>query len=97
MGEISRRFFLATTALAGAAFGLSPRRAAALRAEEDIVRERLYLSACEARAAHDDVIQELIAELEGQEGREKAVEIVRSMNCPHCGCALNAFVTDAAK
>ncbi len=95
---ITRRFFLGTTALAGAAatLGLSPRHALALRAEEDEVRERLYLAACEARSEHGEVIRGLIAELEAREGREKALEIVRSMNCPYCGCALGAFTGTAA-
>jgi hypothetical protein len=90
---ISRRMFLGSTALIGAAaiLGLTPRLARALRAEEDEVRERLYLAACEGRGEHDELVRELIAGLEGEQGRVKAVEIVRAMNCPYCGCALAAF------
>lgn len=95
---ITRRFFLGTTALvgAGAVLGMSPRHALALRAEEDEARERLYVAACEARSAHDEVIRDLIAELEAQEGRDKAIEIVRSMKCPYCGCALGPSAGAAA-
>jgi hypothetical protein len=95
MRHITRRRLLVTTALAGAAamFGLSPRRALALRIEEDEVRERLYLSACEERAAHDQLVRELIAELEGQKGHEQAVETVKTMVCPLCGCQLREAVS----
>jgi hypothetical protein len=62
-----------------------------LRAEEDELRERLYLAACEARSAHDEVIRDLIARLEAQEGRDNAIDLVRAMNCPYCGCALGPF------
>lgn len=87
--RFSRRQFLATTALAGVGAALvAPRPARALRLEEDIVAERLYFSACEARSAHDQLAQKLIAELETQEGHDKAVEIVQAMKCPVCGCRL---------
>jgi len=89
---VTRRWFLATTALSGAAaLGLSPRAALALRMEEDEVSERLYISACEARREHDQVVRDLIAALEGEQGPEKAAEMVRLMSCPYCGCSLAGF------
>ena len=87
---LDRRRFLYTTALTGIAAALWIRPASALRLEENEPTERLYLAACEARTAHDQLIQELVAELEGQEGREKAAEMVRAMACPVCGCKLGA-------
>lgn len=90
MTSMTRRQLMVTTAVAGAvaALGLWPRGALALRVEEDEVTERLYLAACEERAAHDQLVQELVAQLEGQEGHDKAVETVRAMSCPVCGCRL---------
>jgi hypothetical protein len=90
MSAMTRRHLLITTALAGAAAaaGLWPGRAVALRVEEDEVKERLYFAACEERAAHDQLVRELIAQLEGQEGHDKAVETVRARTCPICGCRL---------
>ena len=92
-----RRDLLTTTVLAGAAaaFGLRPGTARALRFEEDEFQERRYLAACEERNAHTDLVRELIAKLEGAEGHDKAVALVRAMACPVCGCKLAAAV-DAA-
>jgi hypothetical protein len=86
----TRRDLLVTTMLAGAAAaaGLWPSAARAFRIEEDEVREQLYLAACETQNAHDQLVRELIAQLEGTEGHEKAVETVRAMSCPVCGCRL---------
>lgn len=89
--RLDRRTFLGTSVLAGAgtlAGVLLPGRAGAFRIEEDAAAEQIYLSACETRATHDALVKALIAELEGQEGRERALEIVRSMSCPTCGCKL---------
>jgi hypothetical protein len=89
MKALTRRNLLITTALAGAAgTALWPRRALALRVEEDEVTERLYLAACEERSAHDQLVRDLIAQLEGQQGREQALETVKTMSCPVCGCRL---------
>jgi len=94
----TRRELLVTTMLGGAAAAtlLRPSAARAFRIEEDEVRERLYLSACEQQDAHDQIVRDLIAQLEGKEGHDKAVETVRSMSCPVCGCRLSAAV-DAAE
>ena len=87
---MTRRDLLVTTMLAGVApaAGLWPSAARAFRIEEDEAKERLYLAACEQQAAHDQLVRELIAQLEGAEGRDKAVETVRAMSCPVCGCRL---------
>jgi hypothetical protein len=92
MSEVrwSRRVVLSTTALAGVAAAVTAASggAWALRVEDDAAAERLYLSACETRAAHDQLAQDLMAQLEGQEGRARAAEIVRDTACPVCGCKL---------
>jgi hypothetical protein len=91
---MTRRGLLTTTVLAGAvvATGLRPSSVRAFRIEEDEVRERLYFAACEQQDEHARLVRELIAEIEGTEGHEKAVETVREMNCPVCGCRLAAAV-----
>jgi hypothetical protein len=98
MNVLTRRNLLVTTALAGAtaACGSWPRRAFALRVEEDEVKERLYLAACEERTAHDRLVRDLIAQLEGQQSHEQAVETVKAMNCPICGCRLAEAVSTLA-
>jgi hypothetical protein len=90
MKALTRRNLLITTALAGVAAtcGLWPHRAFALRVEEDEVSQRLYLAACEERAAHDQLVRDLIAQLEGQQSHAQAVEAIKEMNCPICGCRL---------
>ena len=77
---------------AAAAFGLRPRAAQALRVVEDEVQERLYLAACEQQDAHRDIARDLIAKLEGAEGHDKAVAMVRAMVCPVFGGKLAAAV-----
>ena len=86
--RVNRRWFLASTALVGAGALMAPGRALALRLEEDDVAERRYLAACETRTMHDQVVRDLIAQLESQEGHDKAVALVASMACPVCGCSL---------
>jgi hypothetical protein len=88
--RLNRRIFLSTSAFAGVAAAVTAASggAWALRVEDDAAAERLYLSACETRAAHDRLAQDLMAQLEGQEGRTRAAEIVRDTACPVCGCKL---------
>lgn len=94
MTRSTRRNLLITSALAGtaASAGLWPLRALALRVEEDEVKERLYFAACEERAAHDQLVRDLIAQLEGEQGHAQAVETVKAMSCPVCGCRLGEAV-----
>lgn len=93
---LDRRRFLARLALAGAALAVA-RPAAALTLEENAPRERLLLSACESRTAHDQLIQELVAQLDGNasdvspEAHAQNIERVKAMSCPVCGCALGAI------
>ena len=66
--------------------------------EEDTPRARALLEACEARSAHERLVRELVEEIEGRgETREAAVEKVRDMSCPLCGCNLALQLPDAAK
>ena len=88
----TRRAFLLATA---GTLALT-RAAAALRLDDDPVLEERYLAACETRSAHDEVVREIVAQLEGRsevtaETRAALVERVRAMNCPLCGCALGAI------
>jgi hypothetical protein len=87
-----RRDLLMTTMLAGAAAAFWPSAARAFRIEEDDITERLYLTACEQQGAHQQLVRDLIAQIEGTEGHDKAVEEVRAMTCPVCGCRLAAAV-----
>lgn len=65
--------------------------ALAFRIEEDgqSPRARILLAACETRSAHARQLAELIAQLEGEQGREKAVAAADAAMCPLCGCRLS--------
>lgn len=85
----------ATVALGAVAPGA---RAFRIVEEEDTPRVRALLEACEARGAHERLVRQLIEEIEGRgETRDAAVEKVRDMACPLCGCNLALQVPDAAK
>jgi hypothetical protein len=91
-----RRLFGATLAVGVAS--LTTRPAKAIRIEDaNADQQALYMAACETQAAHEQLAQELVQELEGQEGREKALAIVAGMNCPYCGCKLAAIAPYDAK
>jgi len=66
-------------------------QALAFRIEEDgeSPRARALLSACETRSAHEQQLADLIAQLEGVQGRDKAVETASTSLCPLCGCRLS--------
>lgn len=91
-GILDRRSFLGGLALAMAA---GP--AAALTIDENDARERLYLSACESRTAHEQLVAELVAQLDGNtqdvspELHAQNIERVKAMSCPVCGCKLGAI------
>lgn len=95
---LDRRTFLSRVALGGAAaalpLGCGP--AAGLTLDENAGREKLYLSACESRTAHEQLVQELVARLDGADARispeahARNVEQVKAMACPVCGCQLGA-------
>ena len=54
--------------------------------------------ACEARSAHERLVRQLIEEIEGRgETRDAAVEKLRDMSCPLCGCNLVLQLPDGAK
>ena len=85
----------ASLALGAAAPGA---RALRIVEEEDTPRARALLEACEARSAHERLVRELVEEIEGRgETREAAVERLRDMSCPLCGCNLALQLPDAAK
>jgi hypothetical protein len=87
---ISRRHALRAASLlsAGILAPLGSAHAFRIQEESDSPRVRAMISACETRDAHARLIAELVADLEGAGGREKAVETVRAMACPLCGCRL---------
>ncbi|MFM8680780.1 MAG: hypothetical protein ACKOGH_14420 [Alphaproteobacteria bacterium] len=96
---IDRRSLLPALAASLALGSVAP-RALAFRVveEEDTPRVRALLEACETRGAHERLVRQLIEEIEGRgETRDAAVEKVRDMACPLCGCNLALQVPDAAK
>ena len=90
--EKTRRAFLSCAAVAATAGLIAPRQALALRVEDlDAPRQRLILEACETRNAHQRVLADLMAELEGRGvAQAQARETAEQMNCPFCGCGLAA-------
>jgi hypothetical protein len=96
---LTRRSFFGATALAGAAVLVGRvRPAAAIRIEEaNVETQALYTAACESQAAHQQLREELAAQLETAEGREKALALASAMNCPYCGCKLGAIEPYDAK
>jgi len=94
----SRRHVLRSAPVVAAALApLAPARALRIEEESDTPRVRAMLSACETRDAHAQLIADLIADLEGTQGREKAAESVRAMACPLCGCRLGARIPEGAQ
>ncbi len=96
---LDRRSLLPALA-ASLALGAAAPAARALRIveEEDTPRVRALLEACEARSAHERLVRELVAELEGRgETRDAAIEAVRDRACPLCGCSLALQLPDAAR
>ena len=94
---LSRRHALRAASLLAAVVATAPRSPAlAFRIEEetDSPRVRAMLSACETRDAHAQLVNELIADLEGKRGRAQATEAVRGMSCPLCGCRLADSLPD---
>ena len=88
---ISRRHALRSASLLAAAAATvpaAPALAFRIQEESDSPRVRALLAACETRDAHAQLVADLIADLEGKRGREKATEAVRGMACPLCGCRL---------
>ncbi len=77
--------------LGAMSFGAGMPQALAFRIEEDgeSPRARALLGACEARSAHEQQLADLIARLEGVQGRDKAVETADTALCPLCGCRLS--------
>lgn len=96
---LTRRRFFGGTALAGAAVLVGRARpAAAIRIEEaDVGTQAFYTAACESLTAHQQLREELAAQLETEEGREEAMALVAAMNCPYCGCKLGAIEPYDAK
>lgn len=73
-------------------------RGLAIVEEEDTPRARALLEACEARSAHERLVQQLVAEIEaGGEPREAAIEKLRAMSCPLCGCSLGLQLPGAPR
>ena len=90
-GPFSRRDFL----LGSASLLLAAGPAAALSTEENALRERLYLAACEIRSEHEAMIEKIMAELEAgktvtPEVHAANLEKVKAQRCPTCGCALGS-------
>lgn len=82
-----------------AAIGAAAPHALAFRIEEDgeSPRARILLAACETRSAHAQQLAELIAQLEGVQGREKAVAAANASMCPLCGCRLSQAAIESGQ
>jgi hypothetical protein len=88
---MTRRRFLASTAIAGLA-ALVPGLAAAFSIEPaDAETARLYLTACGSADAetHRRLVADLRLQLEGKSDAEIEAEIAKA-TCPLCGCAMVA-------
>lgn len=88
---VSRRDFL----LGSASLLLTAGYASAMTIEENALRERLYLAACEVRSEHEAMIEKIMAELEAgktvtPEAHEANLAKVKAQRCPTCGCALGS-------
>lgn len=83
--------------LAGSAAAALPSAALAFRIveETDTPRVRALVEACEARSAHERLIAEVLADLGETEGSGPAIETLRGMTCPVCGCGLAQALPDA--
>lgn len=90
---ISRRSFLATTGLTGAALVATGRPAAALtygRVRAEV--EEDYRNACRADPSHAGQRAELAAKLAAEGLSEaQAAEILDAATCPVCGCPLRTL------
>ena len=64
--------------------------------EEGTPRVQALIGACETRNAHEQMVAQLLAELDGQSGVGDAAAIgqVREMTCPFCGCGLAAALPE---
>jgi hypothetical protein len=85
-----RRHFLSTTFLAGVgALVAGPALALTVR-EATPAEAEAYVAACRARLTdHDQLVREVLALLDGQNlNEDKKQEILRTLTCPLCGCAL---------
>jgi hypothetical protein len=97
-GAVTRRRFLATTALAGlgagATFFLGRHAALALTpAPRNAAAEALYLQACGNRdgAYHKQLVAEVKERLHGQVGDAEIEAAIAKMSCPVCGCPITTF------
>jgi hypothetical protein len=92
---LSRRqaFRLGLIAAPAAALAASPAAFAFRIVEEEATpRVQALIGACETRNAHERMVAQFLAELDGEAGTGDAAAIdrVREMTCPFCGCGLAA-------
>ncbi len=95
MSSLSRRRFLSTSALAGAASGallLAGKPAAAFTEKPmDAETHKLYANACggpEAKAYHRQLLAEAKAQLPSGTSDAEIEAAMAALTCPICGCRL---------
>jgi hypothetical protein len=75
-----------------AALAVSPAALAFRIVEEEATpRAQALIGACETRNAHERMVAQLLADLEvdgAGRGDAAALDRVRAMSCPFCGCGL---------
>ncbi len=85
----SRRRFLASTTLAGAAAGAATVPAAAFgfsMEPADAETSALYLNACSKNAYHAQLLADAKAALAGKASEAEIEQAVALVTCPLCGC-----------
>jgi hypothetical protein len=91
MSAVSRRRFLATTALAGGSL-LTAQAAGAFTVQPmDAETHKLYASACggpEAKAYHQQLLLEARAQLPADMSSQDIETAIAALACPICGCKL---------
>jgi hypothetical protein len=93
--RLALRVLLAgSAALAASAYPSASRAFRIVDAEETSPAVQSLIGACETRNAHERLVAELLAELEGEQGPAAAAEALRGMACPLCGCGLGPALPD---
>lgn len=94
---LTRRDLFGAFGAAGAV-ALAARPAQAIRIEDaNAQTQALYMAACEAQSAHEQLREEILAQIEDAEGRERALALIAAMSCPYCGCKLGQIQPYDAK
>jgi len=91
MSTVSRRRFLATTALAGGSLLMAGTAGAFTVQPMDAETHKLYANACggsEAKAYHQELLLEAKAKLPAGTSEQDIETALAALTCPVCGCKL---------